>query len=82
MLDVGDTYVLLPVDCDPDHSPDEGLDDALQEVAYWELQVSWVCPPAAMTGSDAERATMGAGGFTVTFVDAVALPPGPVQVML
>jgi hypothetical protein len=75
-LEVGGSLAEPPVDCDPDHPP-----DALQPVAYWELQVRVVCPPAVMIWGVAEMEAVG-GWFTVTFVDAVAEPPGPVQVMV
>jgi hypothetical protein len=44
----GDTLSLPPVDFDPDHPPEDGLDDALQESAYWELQLSSVVFPEVM----------------------------------
>jgi hypothetical protein len=47
-VDVGDSFVLPVVDFDPDHPPEDGLDDALQESAYWELQLSSVVFPEVM----------------------------------
>jgi hypothetical protein len=59
----------------PDHAP-----EALQEVALVDDQVSVDDAPLATEVGFAASDTVGAGGVTVTLADALALPPGPVQV--
>jgi len=69
-----------PVDCEPlvalapDHAP-----EAVQPVASVDDQVSVEPAPLAMVCGLAEIVTVGAGAFTVTVEDCVALPPLPVQ---
>jgi hypothetical protein len=56
--------------------------EAVHEVASVEDQFSVEDPPLVMLVGDALRATVGAGGVaTLTLVEALALPPVPVQVM-
>ena len=58
----------------PDQPP-----EAVQ-VAFVEDQVSIEDPPYATDVGFATSDTVGIGGNTVTVADALALPPGPVQV--
>jgi hypothetical protein len=64
----------------PDHPP-----EAVHEVASVEDQLSVDEPPLAMDPGLAPSDTVGAGGgggrpVTFTCAEALALPPGPVQV--
>jgi hypothetical protein len=59
----------------PDQPP-----DAVQLVAFVELQVSIVVPPLVTLVGFALKVTVGTGGVTVTFAVAFASPPAPVQV--
>lgn len=52
---------------------------ALQVVALALLQVSWVVPPLSRLVGLAVSVTVGAGVVTVTVVEPVVLPPGPVH---
>lgn len=58
----------------PDHAP-----DAIQEVALVADQVSMELLPLATVVGPADKVTVGAGFFTETVADCVALPPLPVQ---
>jgi hypothetical protein len=59
----------------PDHAP-----EAVQDVALVDDQVSVEKVPLVTDDGFAEIDTVGAGGVTVTWADAVALPPAPVHV--
>jgi len=64
----------------PDHAP-----EAAQEVALVDDQVSVEDPPLAIDVGFAVSDTVGTGGGggmpdTMTVVEMLALPPGPVQV--
>ncbi len=69
------------VDCDPLvlRLPDQAP-DAEQRVALALLQESTAEPPALTVLGAAWSVTSGAGSVTVTVVDWVAEPPGPLQV--
>ena len=69
------------MDCEPLTAfvPDQAP-EAVQAVALLADQVKVALPPLAMVLGLADRATVGAGGVTVTVFDCVALPPAPVQV--
>ena len=68
-------------DCEPLVAVLE-VQEAEQEVALVEDQVSVEELPKIMEEGEAVRLTVGAAGtVTVTVVCCVALPPGPVQVM-
>lgn len=54
--------------------------DAEHDVAFVEDQVRVEAAPLATVAGLADRVTVGAGVFTVTVADWVALPPLPVQV--
>jgi hypothetical protein len=59
----------------PDQSP-----DAVHAVALVDAQVRVDAPPLATEVGFAVREALGTGGGnTVTVADALALPPGPVQ---
>jgi hypothetical protein len=58
----------------PDHAP-----EARQEVALAEDQVSVEDPPLATDVGFAASDTVGTGDVTVTVVDALPVPPAPVQ---
>jgi hypothetical protein len=58
----------------PDQAP-----DAVQDVAFVAFHVNVEVAPLAMLVGPALRLTVGAGVFTETVADCVALPPGPVQ---
>jgi hypothetical protein len=70
-----------PVDCaplvalEPDQAP-----EALQEVAFAELQFNIALPPLATALGPTLRLTVGAGDLTDTVADCEALPPVPLQV--
>ena len=72
-----------PVDWVPPEvalSPDQAP-EAAQELAFVEDQVSVEDAPFATDGGFAASDTVGVGGGdTVTVADALALPPGPLQV--
>ncbi len=53
--------------------------EAVQEVAFVELHVNVEVAPLAMLLGAAIKLTVGAGDFTETVVDCVALPAVPVQ---
>ena len=60
----------------PDQAP-----EAVQDVAFVEDQVSVEDAPFATDVGFATSDTVGVGGGdTVTVADALALPPGPVQI--
>jgi hypothetical protein len=59
----------------PDHPP-----EAVQAVAFVEVQERVEAAPLFTVLGLAEKLTVGAGVLTETVVDWVALPPGPVQV--
>ena len=59
----------------PDQPP-----EAVQELASVEDQVSVEDAPYATDVGFATSDTVGIGGNTVTVADALALPPGPLQV--
>jgi len=69
------------VDCEPlagmlpSHAP-----DAEHDVAFAADQVSVELLPLSTELGLAPRLTLGAGDFTDTVADCVALPPAPVQV--
>jgi hypothetical protein len=73
--------VIDPVDCDPlgprvpDHEP-----EAVQAVAFWLVHVMFEAPLDKSVLGLACTDTMGESAPTVTVVDWVAEPPGPVQV--
>jgi hypothetical protein len=74
--------VSAPVDWLPPEvalSPDQAP-EAAQELASVEDQVSIEDPPYATDVGFATSDTVGIGGNTVTVADALALPPGPLQV--
>jgi hypothetical protein len=56
--------------------------EAVQEVAFEELQVRVDEPPLTTDAGLAEMLTVGAGGLALTVITAdwLALPPAPVQV--
>lgn len=72
-----------PVDCAPlsDLVPDQPP-DAVQLVALVDDQVSVALAPLLIALGPTLKLTVGNGDLTVTVVDCVALPPGPVQVRL
>ena len=55
--------------------------DAVQLVAFVEVQVSIAALPFAKVVGLAERVIAGTGLFTVTVTDCDAVPPAPVQLM-
>ena len=74
--------VSAPVDSLPEialvptpHAPEE-----VQDVAFDDDQASVEDAPFSMDIGLAVSDTVGTGGSTVTVADALALPPGPVQV--
>ena len=58
----------------PDHAP-----EAVQAVAWAELQVNVALLPLTMALGPTLRLTVGTGDLTETVVDWVALPPAPTQ---
>jgi hypothetical protein len=78
-------YVVLavraPVDCVPFSAwlPDQPP-EAVQAVALLDAHVRVAAAPLAIELGLAEKLTVGAGAFTETVADCVALPPVPVQV--
>lgn len=69
------------MDCEPLAAlvPDQDP-EAVHEVAFVEDQVRVELPPLATVLGLAANVTVGAGEFTVTVADWVALPPLPEQV--
>jgi len=59
----------------PDQPP-----EAVQDVAFVADQFKVEVPPLITELGLAVRLTAGAGDFTETVADCVALPPGPIQV--
>jgi hypothetical protein len=70
-----------PVDCEPlaARGPDQAP-EALQEVAFVEIQFKVALPPLATALGPALKLTVGAGDLTDTVADCAALPPVPLQV--
>ena len=70
-----------PVDSPPEValSPDQAP-EAVQELAFVEDQVRVEASPLGTDGGIAASDTVAIGGNTITVTDALALPPGPVQV--
>jgi hypothetical protein len=70
-----------PVDCEPlvPLAPDQAP-EALQDVAFAEVQFKVALPPLATALGPTLRLTVGAGVLTDTVADWAALPPGPLQV--
>ncbi len=56
--------------------------EAVQDDAFWEVQVSVEVPPSTTVVAEAVNVTVGAVAVTTTSVDCVAEPPGPVQVIV
>jgi hypothetical protein len=54
--------------------------EAVQAVAFSEVQLKVDTPPLATVVGDADRVTVGEDDVTATSADCVADPPGPVQV--
>lgn len=54
--------------------------DAVQDVAFADVQVNVDMPPLATVVGEAASVTVGAGETTTTSADCEAWPPGPVQV--
>ena len=59
----------------PDQEP-----EALQEVAFAEVQFKVALPPLVTALGPALRLTVGAGDLTDTVADCAALPPVPLHV--
>jgi hypothetical protein len=72
-----------PVDCEPlvASAPDQPP-EAVQELAFVEVQLRLVLPPLVTLVELALKLTVGADADTVTVADCVALPPDPVQVSM
>jgi hypothetical protein len=73
--------VSAPLDCEPLIAllPDQPP-EAVQEVALVDDQLNVDALPLATVLGLAVKLTVGAGAFTETVADCVALPPLPVQV--
>ena len=59
----------------PDQAP-----DAVQALAFFDVQESTEADPLKMLLGPADSTTIGAAELTVTVTDCAAVPPGPLQV--